>query len=229
MSSVTQSQFITELKLRSDIVSEMTDADIASFISIALRAYSDKDPYEKVSADNAVVSGQDEYDLPANTLKITDVLDSATNEPVRFSVVDEGSGQKIKLGDKLKRSYADLLQGSFYADPVHQLSSISYSYTTFDIYYVALQTLASIKETALEVLTFYIEYLSYLKKASVLAAQMSIDGGEPVSITESDSTGSSTSVNFGSKSSSQQLREAAEERLNKFNACFEAVAYGIRG
>lgn len=236
MSSITQSEFITELKLRSAIIAEMDDADIASFIAVALRAYSAKDPYELVSADNDVVVDQDEYSLPSGCIKVTDVVDSANNEPIRFSVVDNDGGKVIKLGNKLQRSYSDLLQGTYYANPLHQSSAASYSYTQFDIYYVILQTLTSIDESALEVLTFYIEYLSYLQKANTISTQIAAAaeaGGEPVSITESDSTGASTSVSFGSKSSSEKLRESlkesADESLKRFNDHFNVIAYGTRG
>lgn len=226
MSSLTKVQFIVELKVRSSVLSSMDDSALGTFIDIALRAVSKRLPELRVSVDNAVVSGQESYDFPASALGVVAIRNSETKSEVLFAIENEGSGDKIKLGSVMSRSYQELMQQDYYENPLAQDSWSQESYSAFDIVYTMIQDMDSIKDTSLEALSFYVEHLALLRKAEESADQAS-GAPLPVSITDSSSDGSATTVSFGD--TPKRYRELSTQALERFEDEVTQSPYGTRG
>ncbi len=228
MSSYTKTQFRDELKIRSDAVKSMNNSDIEIFIDIALRAYSGRLPEVRVDADNDVIDGQELYDYPTNALQIVQVIDADGRNEILFTTEDQGNGDKIRLGNIFRRSYDALLQASYYSDPLTQETVTSESsYSSFDIEYVMLQDMSSIKDTGLEALVYYVEYLTLNKKADEAASQST---GTPKSITDADATGASTTIAYGVRTDLvKRYSDLAQNAYDKFLNAVQNIPYGTRG
>jgi len=195
MSGVTKAEYIVELKVRSGLLSGFSDGVLGTFIDIGLRAYSLTLPELQVSPDNAVVSGKELYDYPTGALRIIKLRSSSTGNQISFAIENQGNGEKIKPGNVVMSSYAGLLEQEYYTDPLstQQGSGTVETYTAFDIEYAMLHTMETIKDTGLEALAHYIEYLALQNKAS--AAAENAESGEsqtPISITDRSPDGAST-------------------------------------
>lgn len=232
MSSYTKTQFRDELKIRSDAVKSIDNSDIETFIDIALRAYSGRLPEVRVSPDNNVVDGQELYDYPTNALQIVQVIDADGRNEILFTTEDQGNGDKIRLGNILRRSYDDLLQASYYSNPLMQEAVTSESsYSSFDIEYVMLQDMSSIKDTGLEALVYYVEYLTLNKKADESASQSEEEiTSTPKSITDSDATGATTTIAYGVRTDLvKRYSDLAQRAYDKFLDAVQNIPYGTRG
>lgn len=231
MSSYTKAQFRDELKIRSDAIKSMDNSDIEIFIDIALRVYSERLPEVRVDADNDVVGGQELYDYPASALQIIQVIDADGRNEILFTTEDGGNGDKIRLGNILRRSYNDLLQASYYSNPLMQKIVLSESgYSLFDIEYIMLQDMSSVKDTGLESLSYYVEYLTYNKKADESASQSEEEiGSAPKSITDSDATGATTTIAYSVRTDLvKRYADLAQSARDKFLDAVQKV-YGTRG
>jgi len=231
MASITKSAFIAELKSIDEIIEDLSDSVVSSFIDQALRAFSKKMPYAKVDADNTVVDGAESYDLPADCHEVTDVVESTTKTHINFNVFDEGSGQKLFLGSIYVNVLDELMDIDFYNDISSQSSNSGLtSYSAFDIRYVVLQTITTIADTYLEAIGFYVEYLAYKRKASgiALAATELTSDNSVTRITDSDQ-GGNFSVEFDKPANVKKaLEDSAGAALDKFNAATN-FPYMIRG
>lgn len=242
MSSLTKDQFIEEMRVRSRVMFSMDEADADTFVDIALRAYSDKFPKLLWDVDNAVVSGQSLYDYPIGAMRIIGLRTSGALNPVRFTIEDQGSGNKIRPGSIEQGSLDGLLTQDYYVDPTNSGGSASglislstledvMGYDAFDIEYVKLQTMAEISDNGLDALALYMEYLAYGLKASEAAeATLSESGEAASSISDSDSSGASTTVSLTTKeSASKNFEGLAEKKLAAFHRMVAKVPYGRRG
>lgn len=235
MSSLTKEQFREEEKGRSSIITtiatEKGDSHVDGWIDIALRKYSDRCPKILVSADNAITD-EGLYNIPANALEVKQVRDSSSHLSISFYVEDDGTGNKIRLGNIQKKSTDYLNEDSYYQDPLVSASPSGVDFSNFDIIYSKLQTMSSIGEMGLEALHHYLEYLSYSFKASGSAVNADVNsesGQVPISTTDSDSSGSSTTVAYDSqKNVSQNYQKLAQDAMNNFMA-ITSVPYGTRG
>ena len=221
MSSVTKTQYRDELKLTIPILADATDALVEKFIDIALRAYSDYLPQLLTETETSVVAEQTLYDLPTGTLKVISVKESATKAGINFKTVNEdGAGQQLEIGTIQQKSYSALLRTDYYQDPLvfgSVETTLGSAYSTFDIEYTALQTMASIGDTGLKALTYHVEYQSHTYKSlEVTLPTGSMD--YPASISDSDSSGNSQSVTLSSaKDVADFYTSQAEKSLANFN------------
>lgn len=229
MSSLTKAEYITELKVRSSVLSEFTDSALDTFIDIGLRAYSLSLPELRVSPDNAVVSGQELYDYPAGALRIIKLRASSTGKQISFAIENQGNGEKIKPGNVVMSSYASLLSQEYYRNPLstQQGSGAQETYTAFDVEFAMLHSMETIKDTGLEALTHYVEYLALNNKATEVTQEQESGEAQPVTITDRASDGTSTTVSFGN--SAKRYLEMANTSLEKFNALTKRIPYGTRG
>lgn len=217
------------MKITSSIIANFDNTTIETFIDIALEAYSSKLPEVQWDIDNDVVDGQDLYDYPANALSISKLRVSDTLESVRFVTEDQGSGDKIRPGIVFTRSYYELETNDYYLDPTSYKTPASVpSYSSFDIEYVMLQTMSTIKDTALEALSFHVEYLAYRDKiAGVLDSSQGNEGVQ--SLSETDTSGASTEVTFVSIAKiADNYRSLMDKALDNFND-LTTIPYGTRG
>lgn len=242
MSSLTKDQFIEEMRVRSKVMSSVEDADASVFVDIALRAYSNSFPKVMWDVDNAVVPGQSLYDYPTGAMRIIKLRTSDALNPVRFTIEDQGSGNKIRPGSIEQGSLDHLMEQDYYVDPTNSGGSTSglvslstledvIGFDAFDIEYVQLQTMADISDNGLDALALYMEYLAYNAKASEAAEETLSETGEAASsISDSDSSGASTTVSFTTKeSASKNFANLAESKLAEFNRKVDKVPYGRRG
>lgn len=242
MSSLTKAQFTTELKARSKAVYNMADADIETFIDVALRAYSNRLPKLMWDVDNSVVVDQALYDFPTGALKVVALRTSDYRQPISFTVEDQGSGNKIRPGNLQEGSLDKYIESVYYVAPgnsggntVNLITLNTYQstlgYDSFDINYVKLQTMSDISDRGLEALSLYVEYLAYNFKASEAAevAAASDSSQEASSITDTDPTGATTTVSFTTKeSASKMYSDLATAKLEAFNAKLAPSPYGRR-
>lgn len=229
MSSLTKEQFRERLKITSSIISDFDNTTIETFIDVALEAYSRKLPEVQWDIDNDIVDGQDLYDYPTSALSISKLRVSDTLEPVRFVTEDQGSGDKIRPGIVFTRSYYELMTKDYYLDPTsYETPAFVPSYSSFDIEYVMLQTMSTIKDTALEALSFYVKYLAYEDKiAEVLDVSQGNEGIK--SLSETDTSGASTEVTFVSTAKiADNYRDLMDKALGNFND-LTTIPYGTRG
>lgn len=243
MSSLTKDEYIDELQIRSALLAAESDPNMSVFVDAALRTYSGKLPKVKWDTDNAVVSGQSLYDFPADAIRIVRLRTTEGLQPVNFSIEDQSSGNKIRIGNIERHSYEDLLKSDYYVDPLSGdqgstvtvttetiISSASlFGYSAFDIGYVELQTIPNISDSGLETLAFYIEYLALNKKSQEISLG-AVDEGldQASSITDSSADGSTTTVQF-SKDPSKTWSDRAEAKLKEFDDRVNNIPYGTRG
>jgi hypothetical protein len=231
MSSLTKAQFRDECKTRSSAISSFSDTVIEKFIDIALRAYSQKLPELRVSAGNAIVDGQELYAFPAGAESIIKITDADTGAEITFAVTDEGSGNKIRLGNIKLNSYNDLLEADYYDSPINRSEAQATGYDTFDIEYTLLYDITSIGNTALEALYYHILASAYEDKAetAMIASETEITT-TPTSITDRDARGESTQVSYGSRTAiAKQYSDLSNKAIEQFNQIINKFAYGIRG
>ena len=231
MSSLTRTQYLATLKLRSGILNSLSDAVLSEFLDAALRIYSGRLPKVKWSVDNTVVVDQELYDFPVDAVRIISVRVADTEQRVLWTTEDQGNGNKIKLGSVERKSYERLLKGVFYSDPLNfSVSEGQVGYEAFDVEYVALQTVATISDAALEILPLYIEYLGLnLKIDGAALAMAEGDSDTPNSITDTNADGSATTVSFDSPSKIvSSLEKRASEKLAQFNEMTQ-ICWGTRG
>lgn len=224
MSSQTKAQYTTELKVRSSVLSGFDDSTLGTFIDIALRAYSLSLPELQVSADVAVVSGQELYDYPTGALRIIKLRSSATGRQIGFAIENQGNGEKIKPGNVVMSSYEGLMEQEYYVDPLstRQGSGAQETYTAFDIEFAMLHTMETIKDTGLEALSHYVEYLAFGSKAE--DAELADETSE--SITDRSSDGASTTIKYAN--TGKQLRSRGDTALERFDKLIR-TPYGTRG
>lgn len=235
MSSYTASEFITELKANNAVIAEFTDAQVLVFLNTALRRFSGVFPELRISADNDVVDGQELYDFPSGALSITKIIDSDSRKEIAFAIENQGGddpADQIRLGNIIRSSASDLLEATYYDNPLASVSSSQVTgYTSFDIEYTLLQTIESIKDTSLDAISFYVEYLACNNKAAEVAAG-AVTSSERVaeSISDTDSSGASTTIKYSSsKEMTAVLRTQANEALERYNSEIGRSAYGVRG
>jgi len=242
MSSLTKDEYIDELQLRSSILAGMDDITMSIFVDGALRAYSSKLPKVKWDINNTVVADQELYDFPSSAIRIISVRTTSGRYPIGFAIEDQGSGNQIRIGNIESHSYEGLLKADFYLDPlnyaavetavsVDTIVTGDVGYDAFDTEYVALQTIPEISDSGLETIALYIEYLGLNSKADEIVLAMADDSGDiPAAITDSDSSGASTSIQFDSQSKKvEQLRKMAKEKLDEFNDEISHIPFGMRG
>lgn len=232
MAIVTRQQFIEELMVRSDAAGDLDGDVVHKLLDIALRAYSQRLPKVKWSVSNAVVAGQVLYDFPDGALNVVRVRDSNTREQVSYNVEDQGNGRKIRLGNRQRRSYTDLLEQDFYSDPLSQESQgVVGSCSAFDVEYVTLQTVETINETGLEAVAFYVEYLALNKESLKAAKEATLESSQiPSSLTDASPDGASTTVSFTTKSDvSKNLERLATAKLKQYEDKIVDMPYGTRG
>lgn len=227
MSSLTKSQFITQIKTRSSLLAEFTESTLGTFIDIALRAVSELKPEILVDADNAYTEGTDLYDVPSGCLNVTRVIDSDSRKRIEFSIENQGAGDKIRLGNIIKRSYDPLIEQGFYIDPTNSGVVSSDSYTSFDVEYSILQTMTTIKDTSLEAIYNYVLYQACSNRAEGIAS--SAGKQDTVNtMTDADAEGNSNSFTFASsKEAVSNFTALAESYLLKFLSSVGS-AFGIR-
>ena len=233
MSSYTKAQFRDECKTRSSAISSFSNTIIETFIDIALRAYSQKLPELRVSPDNVVVSDQELYAFPSNAESITKITDADTGEEIIFAITDEGTGNKIRLGDIKLSSFYDLLEADYYDSPINRSeaqASIT-GYDTFDVEYTLLHDMTSIVNTALEALYYHVLASVYEGKAeSALSTSETEITTIPTSITDRDARGESTQITYSNRTAiAKQYSDLATKAMNKFDAIINKFAYGTRG
>ena len=233
MSSYTKAQFRDECKTRSSAISAFSNTIIETFIDIALRAYSQKLPELRVSPDNVVVSDQELYAFPSNAESITKITDADTGEEIIFAITDEGTGNKIRLGDIKLSSFYDLLEADYYDSPINRSeaqASIT-GYDTFDVEYTLLHDMTSIVNTALEALYYHVLASVYEGKAeSALSTSETEITTIPTSITDRDARGESTQITYSNRTAiAKQYSDLATKAMNKFDAIINKFAYGTRG
>lgn len=232
MSSLTKQAFVEELQLGSGILNAFPDAVVGSFIDRALRVYSRRLPKVLWDVDIDIVIDQELYDYPTDAINIISVRTSSGREVVDFDIEDQGSGEKIRLGSVQSKSYDDLLLSEYYADPLNSVTTVVVSgFSTFDVEYVMLQDMSSIKDIDLEPLSYYVEYLGLNQRASDSAEQAIIDITEvPASLTDRTSDGASTTVSFVTRvDAAKRFKDLAVSVLEKFEQAVNQVPYGVRG
>jgi len=230
MSTKTISQYVTEIKVRSALLKTMPDSDLETFIEIALREYSRLQPEIKVSENNAVITGQTEYTIPSNAIKVVNLWESATKHPVLFEVRTKDNGNSvIIIGDKKQRSTAPIEQQVYYNSPLDYNAPLDGGYVSFDIEYAILQTMATIKETGLDALFYYIQFMAYDYKGSELALLAETDQeGAMESLTDSDPTGASHTIRFSSKLNVSNTYTKLGEAMYKRFMGKLSIPYGAR-
>jgi hypothetical protein len=223
MSSLTKAQFITQIKTRSALLAEFTDATLSTFIDMALRAFSDKKPEIRVSADNAYTESL--VDLPDDCLDVYSVYDGS-GQSVTWSIENDGSGDKLRLGIVALPSYQDEIEQAFYVNPLISGSVSSQSFTSYNIKYSILQTMATIKDTSLEAIYNHILYQACSYKAEGIAVSA---GSQDVATRITDSAGGvTTDITFASsKETLSNYTSLAESYLAKFNTIVGS-AFGVR-
>lgn len=221
MASLTKAEFRDRLKNMSVIINSLDNSIIEGFIDQALEAYSDRLPEVRWDVDHEVVDDQDLYDYPDNALRITKLRDSESLAEILFATEDQDGTDKIRPGNYLSRSYHELVQAAYYVDPLSQESAeaTGTGYTSFDIEYVMLHTMATIKDTGLAALALYVESLAYGYKVSDAE-------NYAATITDQDPSGASTTINQGSLA--KYYADQATAKLEAFNAATRR-AYGTRG
>ena len=221
MSSLTKVQLRDRLKNRSVVINSLADAIIEEFIDQALEVYSERWPEVRWQIDNIVVDGQELYTYPTSAMKITKLRESDTLAEILFQTEDQDGTNKIRPGNYMRRSYHDLLQKEYYIDPlsVGTAELTGAGYTSFDVEYVMLQTMTTIKDRGLAALALYVEYLAYNYKASDAE-------NYAVSITDADSSGASTTISQGNIG--KFYSDQAQGKLNAFNSSVRQP-YGTRG
>jgi hypothetical protein len=224
MSSLTKSQFITQIKARSALLAGFTDATLSTFIDIALRAFSEVRPEIRVDVDNTY--SEELVDVPSGYLNVLHI-DSDSRNRIEFAIENQGSGDHIRLGNIVKRSYDDLIEQEFYIDPMNSEFSSDDSYTSYDIEYSILQTMSSIKDTSLEAVYNHVLYQACSNKAETIA--MAAGNQEIVSeLRDTDASGAETAVKFNSsKDQVENFTKLAESYLQQFNNSV-GVAFGVR-
>jgi hypothetical protein len=235
MSSKTKAQFISECQSRSAILDDSETIDntaLELYTDISLRAYSRRQAELRVKSDNAVVAGQTGYDKPANTLSIISLWTHEGHSPIDFTVeTDADTGiEKIYPGDISQHSTDSLMEQTYYNDVLNYHSGINAGYSSFDIEFTLLHTMSSIKETGLEPLFWYMEYLGYSKKAGKTALQAEDDSMQSIdSVTDRDATGAATTTTYSSKLNvSGNYMKLAQAALKQFESEL-SVPYGTRG
>jgi hypothetical protein len=235
MSSKTKAQFILECQSRSAILDDTVTFEntvLELYIDIALRAYSKRQAELRVKSDNAVVEGQIGYDKPANALNIISLWTHEEHLPIAFTVVtdSETAIEKIYPGSINQHSTDGLMEQSYYNDSLNSYLGVSAGYSCFDIEFTVLHTMSSIKETGLEALYWYMEYLGYSKKAGKTALQAEDESAQSIDhITDRDGTGASTTTSFSSKLNvSSNYIKLAQAALKQFES-ETSVPYGTRG
>ena len=233
MSSFSKAQFIAELKTRSGVIATFTDEAIGSFVDIALRAYSRFYPELLVSVDNDVddMTESGLYEMPEGALSITKIVDSDSRKEIAFQVESQGEDDEIRLGEIIRPSYSDLLENTYYDNPLASASSTQVtSYEAFDIEYTILQDMDTIKDSSLEAVADYVEYLACNNKAGAVAVG-AVDSSERIAeqITDQDSTGASTTIKYASsKEMATTLKQQANEALERFKDAQKNLVYGVR-
>ena len=243
MSSLSRTQYLAHLKVRSGLLNSLEDDTLSAFLDAALRYYSDRLPEVAWDMDTAVVAGQVLYDYPDDAVRIISVRIHGTEQKVLWTTEDQGSGNKVKIGAVVKRSYEHLLTPTYYRDPLNfstndrasvSLNTIVHdnevAYEAFDVEYAKLQTIATISDGALEILPFYVEYLALNLKAddaALAAAEGSSD--TPSSISDTNADGSAVSFSFDSPTKViSTLEKRASEKLAQFDQETQ-VRWGTRG
>lgn len=243
MSSLTRTEYLTELALRSGLLGSLEDATLSTFLDAALRYYSSRLPEVEWDMDTEVVAGQKLYDYPDDAVRIISVRVSGTEQRVLFTTEDQGGGDKVKIGAVEQKSYEPLLNSVYYRDPLNfstggvvsvSLDTIVHDnevgYEAFDVEFAKLQTIATISDGALEILPFYVEYMALNLKAddaALAAAEGSSD--TPSSITDTNADGSATSVSFDSATKVvATLEKRAQMKLEQFDIETQ-VRWGTRG
>ena len=159
--------------------------------------------------------------------------DADTGEEIVFAVTDEGSGNKIRLGDIKLNSFYDLLSADYYDSPINRSeaqASIA-GYDTFDIEYTLLHDMASIANTALEALYYHVLASAYDSKVEdALSTSETEITTTPTSITDRDARGESTQITYSSRTSiAKQYSDLAKHSMDKFDVIVNRFAYGTRG
>ncbi len=224
MSSLTKPQFIAQIKTRSSLLVEFADATLSTFIDMALRAFSQICPEIRIDADNAYTESL--VDVPDDSLNVLEILVSDTRQRIMFSVENQGDGDQIRLGNIIQRSYDTLIEQSFYIDPTNSGTVSSNDYTSYDIEYSILQTMATIKDTSLEAIYNHILYQACSYKAEAIAVSA---GSQDVATRITDTVGGATTdVTFASsKETMSNYTSLAESYLSKFNQSV-GTAFGVR-
>lgn len=232
MSSYTADEFITELQANNAVIAEFADAQVLVFLNTALRRFSGVFPELRVDADNEVVDGQALYDVPEDSLNIIKLRDSDSRKEIAFAMENQGEGDQIRLGSIVNPSSAELMEAEHYDNPLaFGSSSLITGYSSFDIEYSILQTIESVKDTSLDAIAAYVEYLACNNKAGEVAAG-AVSSSERVaeSITDQDATGASTTIKYSSsKEMSTVLKTQAAEALERYNREISGATYGTRG
>lgn len=228
MSSYTKTQFIAFIKTRSSLLASFADTVLSIFVDSALRALSEKQPEIRIDADNAFSSDNNPVDLPSGCLDVYSVKDSNSGYAISWSVINEGNGDKLLLGNIALPSYQDEIDNNYYIDPILSNSQTSRTFTRYDIEYSILQTMSTVKDTYLEALYNYILYQACNYKAEEIA--MSAGNQETMNqLTDTDASGNTTSITFASsKEAVSNLTTLAELYLDKFNKSVGNIAFGLR-
>jgi hypothetical protein len=223
MSSLTKAQFITQIKARSALLVEFTDATLSTFIDMALSAFSNKKPEIRISADNAYIESL--VDLPNDYLDVFSVYGD-TGQSITWAIENDGSGDKLRLGIVALPSYQDETEQEFYVNPLVLGSVSSPSFTIYNIQYSILQTMATIKDTYLEAIYNHILYQACQYKAEALALSA---GSQDMATKITDTAGGvTTDVTFASsKETMGNYTALAESYLSKFNISVGG-SFGVR-
>jgi hypothetical protein len=234
MSSKTKAQFIVECKGRSAVLDDtitFSDTTLELFIDIALRAYSKRQPEVRVKKSVTLETGEASCDKPTDALTIINLW-TPERSPIEFyTETDSETGiEQIYPGDIKQHSTDPLMAQSYYENPsVYQFTDVG-GYSSFDIEYTLLQTMGTIKETGLEALYWYMEYLAYSKKSGKTALEAEEDSASSIdSITDRDATGASSTTTFSTKLNvSKNYGLLAKACLEKYES-LTAFSYGTRG
>jgi hypothetical protein len=169
MSSLTKTDFREELKEISPAVAGLENTVIEKMIDRALRAYSRRLPEIRTDANQAIVEGQSLYNYPAGALSIVKVIDSASRKERLFATENQTGTEQFRLGGIMARSTDKRTADDFYVDPLQpgsQALTTTQGGGTFDIEYVQLHTMSTIKDTGLDALSLHVESQALGHKAS---------------------------------------------------------------
>ena len=198
----------------------LSDDVLDGYIEKALLSFSEYNP-ELVKMKKVPVDRKSNgfYDVPADAESISNVFVHNTDIEIEFSVErDAATGKdKLRVGP-ISRSSTYFIEG--HIEPAANLGTsdprlrygagqfASDEYSHFDVAYLRIPTIERLSRQDLSAVELYVEYLSYLDKASHI--------DNLVDITDADSSGDSTTLrqsNIGRQNKS--LADMKKEEFDK--------------
>lgn len=216
----TESEFIADLKLRSQAFGGIDDGNIESFVSSALAQLGQYQPRILTSQRNEV-NETGIYDVPDGYVDILRVYDPDDNLNINFVVIidAEDDAEKLHLRRKQRPSWNELNFQEYYDTP----ESLSYirlnsdGYGSFNIEYSVPLTVVGLNVRWIDNAKLYAEYMAYDYKASNIE--------NFVDITDQDPSSGSTTISYSQQEKS--FTSKADMKLKQFKERMERP-YGTR-